>query len=166
MLGRLSFGEAAFVGNSEEFVMLISGETVLIGNQAPIDVLFSGESALTGDPGPFASLFSCETIVTGNSTAPIKMHKKRAKRGTFPSLRSSFITALLFNKRTDHLFFAAFFPAMRPNVKISAKALPPNRLPAWIPPATSPAAYKPGMIAPALSKTWDSVSIRKPPMVW
>lgn len=37
---------------------------------------------------------------------------------------------------------AAFSPAMRPKVNASASALPPKRLPAWMPPVTSPAAYQ------------------------
>lgn len=35
---------------------------------------------------------------------------------------------------------AALAPAMRPKVMMSAMALPPRRLPAWMPPVTSPAA--------------------------
>lgn len=35
---------------------------------------------------------------------------------------------------------AAFSPAIYPNTIISGIALPPTRLPAWIPPVTSPAA--------------------------
>ncbi len=40
---------------------------------------------------------------------------------------------------------AALVPAIRPKVRQSATALPPRRLPPWMPPVTSPAAYRPGM---------------------
>jgi hypothetical protein len=41
--------------------------------------------------------------------------------------------------------FAAFAPAILPKTYMSAIALPPTRLPAWMPPVTSPAAYNPGI---------------------
>ena len=55
--------------------------------------------------------------------------------------------------------------AVLPETKISTIALPPRRLPPWIPPVTSPAAYRPGMMFPSVSSTWRSVSTSTPPMV-
>ena len=51
-----------------------------------------------------------------------------------------------FFYRCDYLLSAArAFAAVRPETKISTMALPPRRLPPWMPPVTSPAAYRPGM---------------------
>ena len=56
-------------------------------------------------------------------------------------------------------------PAMRPNATKSHTALPPMRLPPWTPPVVSPAAYRPGMMLPLVSRTSVSVLIFRPPMV-
>ncbi len=47
---------------------------------------------------------------------------------------------------------AAEFPAILPKTCPAARAFPPNLLPPWTPPATSPAAKRPGrLVAAALS---------------
>ena len=56
------------------------------------------------------------------------------------------ILPMHFYYRSDYLLSAArAFAAVRPETKISTMALPPRRLPPWMPPVTSPAAYRPGM---------------------
>ena len=55
--------------------------------------------------------------------------------------------------------------AVRPETKISTIALPPRRFPPWIPPVTSPAAYRPSMASPSSFRTWRSASTFRPPMV-
>ena len=59
-----------------------------------------------------------------------------------------------FFYRCDYLLSAArAFAAVRPETKISTMALPPRRLPPWMPPVTSPAAYRPGMMLLLVSMT-------------
>ena len=77
--------------------------------------------------------------------------------------RDSDINQNLSSRKINYLL--AEFPAILPNVKISATALPPSLLPAWIPPVTSPAAHKPGITFPFVSRTSALVLILKPPIV-
>ena len=59
----------------------------------------------------------------------------------------------------------ALVPANLPLTTKSTMALPPRRFAPWMPPVTSPATYRPGMMLPSVSSTWVSSSILMPPMV-
>eukprot|EP00438_Fugacium_kawagutii_P021097 Skav205920 [mRNA] locus=scaffold123:789634:789903:- [translate_table: standard] len=59
----------------------------------------------------------------------------------------------------------AAFPATRPKTTQSSSELPPKRLLPWMPPAASPATYKPGITLPLLSMHSASTVHSKPPMV-
>merc|ERR1712003_568154 len=55
-------------------------------------------------------------------------------------------------------------PATRPKTTQSNNELPPRRLLPCTPPATSPAAYRPGIFFSFASRHCESTSIAKPPM--
>src|SRR6266481_5107171 len=57
-------------------------------------------------------------------------------------------------------YAAAPSPARRPNTSRSLSELPPRRFAPWSPPATSPAAKRPGMVAASVS-----ASTRTPPIM-
>eukprot|EP00438_Fugacium_kawagutii_P006679 Skav219091 [mRNA] locus=scaffold1574:117257:118510:- [translate_table: standard] len=85
------------------------------------------------------------------STAPVRPPPVTSRRST------SFMSA-------PNMYLAAALPATRPKTTQSNRELPPKRLLPWTPPATSPAAYKPGigkLLAPMQA---ESSSISKPPM--
>merc|ERR1712226_1309746 len=63
-----------------------------------------------------------------------------------------------------NMYLAQCLPATRPNTTQSNKELPPKRLLPCTPPATSPAAYKPGMALPSSPITAEFTSISRPPM--
>ena len=56
-------------------------------------------------------------------------------------------------------------PATRPKTTQSRSELPPRRFLPWIPPATSPAAYRPTTGMPRSFTTCDSALMARPPMV-
>mmetsp|Transcript_29630 Transcript_29630/g.74647 ORF Transcript_29630/g.74647 Transcript_29630/m.74647 type:complete len:235 (+) Transcript_29630:986-1690(+) len=62
------------------------------------------------------------------------------------------------------MYWAQALPATRPKTTQSNREFPPSRLLPCTPPATSPAAYKPGMAFPLLPTTAESTSISNPPM--
>mmetsp|Transcript_51474 Transcript_51474/g.112836 ORF Transcript_51474/g.112836 Transcript_51474/m.112836 type:complete len:249 (-) Transcript_51474:1372-2118(-) len=62
------------------------------------------------------------------------------------------------------MYSAHALPATRPKATQSSKEEPPRRLLPWTPPATSPAAYKPGITLPLAVTTSDFAEISRPPM--
>jgi len=93
------------------------------------------------DPPAFLELF----------TSPVRPPPERSNNET------SFMSA-------PSMYRQQAWPATRPNTTQSNRELPPRRLFPWTPPATSPAAYRPGMALPPLPTTAESQSISKPPM--
>jgi len=60
------------------------------------------------------------------------------------------------------VYMHAAFPATRPKTTQSSNELPPRRLFPWMPPAISPAAYRPGIL-PLLPTTSESAVTSRPP---
>merc|ERR1711972_39244 len=63
-----------------------------------------------------------------------------------------------------NIHLQAALAATRPETTQSSKELPPRRLLPCTPPATSPAAYRPGIALPLGPSTAESQSISRPPM--
>merc|ERR1719379_2123939 len=58
-----------------------------------------------------------------------------------------------------NVYLHAALPATRPKTTQSNKELPPRRLFPWMPPATSPAQYRPGIGLPSAPSTAEFTSI-------
>lgn len=85
-----------------------------------------------------------------NAVDPERQKKQGIEDSIEKHIEQTLRTVTYFrrSKLGFYFWFAAELPAMRPKVKMSAMALPPKRFVPWMPPVTSPAAYKPSITLP------------------